>query len=59
MRGRFRLTPILAAIIVCAGCLGIQAALTRHDRSDQNAEKYLRSVWLAKPGERVVFWPKS
>ena len=51
------IVPALACVLVCSGVLGVHSAATRHDVADQNAQKFLRKVWLGKPGERVNFWP--
>ncbi len=32
-------------------------ASTEHDTADQNATRFLESVWLAPPQSRVSFWP--
>ncbi|RKH59467.1 hypothetical protein D7W81_27220 [Corallococcus aberystwythensis] len=47
----------LATLAVLAGA---QAAFTRNDRADQNAVRFLESVWLQPPGRSATpFWPRA
>jgi hypothetical protein len=54
---RARAVALGLALIVGAGFVALHAASARHDRADQNAVAFLKSVWLAPPGKVVKFWP--
>ncbi|MCY1044367.1 hypothetical protein OV208_23815 [Corallococcus sp. bb12-1] len=55
-------TPVAwaAGLATLAVLVGTQAAFTRNDTADQNAVRFLESVWLQPPGRPPTpFWPRA
>ncbi|WP_372338294.1 hypothetical protein, partial [Corallococcus llansteffanensis] len=59
--GRMASPGAWAAGLATLGLLvGAQAAFTRNDTADQNAVRFLESVWLQPPGRPdAPFWPRA
>jgi hypothetical protein len=48
---------MVGAVLAGSVHLGLIHRATEHHRGDVEAVKFLRSVWLAPPHQRVEFWP--
>nr|WP_255671702.1 hypothetical protein [Corallococcus sp. AS-1-6] len=50
----------VAGLATLAVMTSAQAVFTRNDRADQNAVRFLESVWLQPPGRPTApFWPRA